>query len=77
MIVDALTMVGTSINGYRLTAEELLVETSPRVTPPQGLAVLRALEDDPEAPVTVHRRPDVADYVARVLKRTVRLRVKR
>ena len=24
MIVDALTMVGTSINGYRLTAEELL-----------------------------------------------------
>ena len=24
MIVDALTMVGTSVNGYRLTAEELL-----------------------------------------------------
>jgi hypothetical protein len=68
---------GTPVASLTVTPDELLAETPPAVTPPQGVALLRELEDDPDAPVVVRRLPGKVDLIARVLGRRTRLRIAR
>lgn len=76
-LLACLAARGTPVASILVTHDELVAETPPDVTPPQGIAVMRAIEDDPAAPVTVRRLPGKVDLIARVLARRVRLRVAR
>lgn len=77
-LYDRLRARGTPVAVIIVTPDELAAETPPDVTPPEGIALLRALEDDPDEPLTVHRSARTVDLIARrVLGRRTRLRVAR
>jgi hypothetical protein len=57
---------GAPVTSLTVTHDELLAETPPTVTPPEGIAVL-----------VVQRSPRKVDLIARVLGRRTRLRVAR
>lgn len=77
-VLDRLTESGTPVASLTVTPEELLVETPPDVTPPDGIAALRAIEDDPaQPPVIVRRTPGYVDLSAWVSRRRVRVRIQR
>jgi hypothetical protein len=55
---------------------EVLVSAAPDTTPAEGMALLRAMEDDPDDGVRVERSIGHADLIARVAGARVRLRVR-
>jgi hypothetical protein len=76
-LLGQLNAHGAPVASLTVTPDELVAETPPTITPPQGIALLRELEDDPDRPVIVRRHPGKVDLIARVLRRSVRLRVAR
>jgi hypothetical protein len=75
-ILDRLNARGADVLSVTVTKNEIAVEAPPSLTPPKGLELLRAIEDDPTDDVLVRRGAGFADLRARVLGRRLRLRVK-
>jgi hypothetical protein len=77
-LLDRLSDAGTPVAALTIRHDELVVETPPDVTPAEGIAVLREIEDDPAAGVRqTAREPGRVELVARVLGRRTRICVLR
>lgn len=76
-LLDSLTERGAPVASLTVTPGELLVNACADVTPPEGMALLRELKDDPDGDVTVHRTPGVAELAVRYAGRRLRYRITR
>jgi hypothetical protein len=76
-LLRRLRQQGTAVTSLTITPTGFDVQTADPVTPPEGIATLRAIEDDPAELVTLRRRAGYAVLAAKVVGRRCELRVRR